>query len=566
MQTVPFWSAYANELGSIEVDVFCKNNILFATHDETEIKKGYTIESLYLRPLQKTIDIGLGKQQEIQLLIDLKSEPYSTMRQLISVLEKYPDIIHSKRISIVVSGNKPKAKDYVNYPDYIRFDHQALETLDNGNAWGKVALVSLDFKDFSPWNGKGRLTASDYEKVKAVIDSVHSLGKPFRFWGTPDSKTAWKVFKELNLDFINTDKPYAAFNYLKDLEDRTYHNKILSEVYAPTFASDQKNIPIKNVILFIGDGNGLSQISSSLLANGGSLTLTQMRSIGFITTQSTDDFTTDSAAAGTALATGERTYNRAIGVDTLQRPLVNITELLSMYNYVSGCITTDRMTGATPAAFYAHQSDRSNINEIAGDLSKSKLSLFIGGGSENFQGGEMTKGFEILDNVDAIGSNKSNKVGYFISEKGVPGVVDGRDRVLAKATKNGMEFLSSKNRPFFLMVEGAQIDSYGHMNHVPGIVSEGIDFDMAITEAVKFADITENTLVIVTADHETSGFSIPQGDLEKKIIEGDFTTYDHTATMVPLFAYGPHSQEFQGVYKNSDLFGKIVKVLGLKEQ
>lgn len=116
------------------------------------------------------------------------------------------------------------------------------------------------------------------------------------------------------------------------------------------------------------------------------------------------------------------------------------------------------------------------------------------------------------------------------------------------------------------MVEGAKIDSYGHANNVAGIVSEGIDFDRAITEAVKFADTTGNTLVIVTADHETSGFSIPQGNLETNMIEGDFTTDDHTATMVPIFAYGPHSQEFQGVYENSEVFGKILKLLNLPVQ
>ncbi|WP_324025380.1 alkaline phosphatase [Maribacter sp. BPC-D8] len=565
LQTVPFWSAYANELESIEVDVFCKNKTLYATHSESDIIIERTFQALYLQPIQKIIELELGNQQEIQLLIDIKSEPYKTLDKLISILEKYPDVIHNEKISIVISGNRPEEKDYANYADYITFDHQTLEISDNEKAWEKIALVSLNFNDFSEWNGKGRLTAGDYKKVKTVIDSVHSLGKSFRFWGAPDSKTAWKVFKELNMDFINTDKTYASAAYLKDLENRMYTNEIFSEVYIPTFSSDKKNMPIKNVILLIGDGNGLSQISSSLLANGGDLTLAQMKSIGFITTQSADDFTTDSAAAGTALATGERTYNRAIGVDTLQQPLVNYSELLSEYNYVSGCITSDRMTGATPGSFYAHQKDRSDVREIAGDLSKSKLSLFVGGGSEDFQGKERVVGYDMLDKVDAIGSSKSDKVGFFISEKEVPSVLNGRGSVLAEATKNGIQFLSSKNKPFFLMVEGAQIDNYGHTNNVSGIVSEGIDFDRAITEAVKYADKMGNTLVIVTADHETSGFSIPQGNLEKGIIEGDFTTHDHTATMVPIFAYGPHSQEFQGVYKNSDLFGKILKVLDLKE-
>ncbi|HEX9600859.1 MAG TPA: alkaline phosphatase, partial [Mariniflexile sp.] len=131
----------------------------------------------------------------------------------------------------------------------------------------------------------------------------------------------------------------------------------------------------------------------------------------------------------------------------------------------------------------------------------------------------------------------------------------------ANATKHGLDYLKKKNNPFFLMVEAAQIDSFGHANNTAGIVAETIDFDKAITEALIFADENPGTLVIVTADHETSGFSIPQGNIETHKIEGDFNTHDHTGTMVPLFAYGPQSQEFQGVYENNEVFFRILKVL-----
>lgn len=115
--------------------------------------------------------------------------------------------------------------------------------------------------------------------------------------------------------------------------------------------------------------------------------------------------------------------------------------------------------------------------------------------------------------------------------------------------------------PFFAMMEGAQVDSYGHFNDVGGIISEGIDFDKAVTKAIMFADTHPGTLVIVTADHETSGFSILQGNLKNHEIEGDFPTSDHTATMVPVFAYGPQSHEFSGVYENNEIYHKILKVL-----
>ena len=565
-QKVPFWSAYANGLNSIEVDVFLKNDMLFATHGEAEIIPDRTIESLYLQPMLDVISLGLGRQQKLQLLVDIKSEPYSTLKALIGILDKYPDIIHNENITIAISGYRPKEADYATYPDYIKFDYQSLDDVKDKNTWAKVALISLNFSNFSSWNGKGRLTTEDYKGIKTAIDKAHSYNKPFRFWAAPDSKTAWKAFSDLGVDFINTDLPYESARYLNSLEQRVHYNKTLSDVYQPKFGSDQKNIPVENIILLIGDGNGLTQISSAVLANGGNLTLTQLKSIGFLKTQSADDFTTDSAAAGTALATGSKTNNRAIGVDTSGQSLVNITELLAGQGFVSGCITTDQITGATPAAFYAHQKDRSETLNIASDLVKSRLSLFIGGGSADFQNNWEAMGFTILGDIDAIGQNKKDKVGYFISEGQVPAILKGRGNVLSEAAKNGIEFLHAKNKPFFLMIEGAQIDSYGHENEVSGIVTEGIDFDRAVTEAIKFADDNEHTLVIITADHETSGFSIPQGNLESKMIEGDFTTHDHTAAMVPIFAYGPQSQEFQGVYENSDLFGKLLHVLGLEKK
>ncbi|MCF7568800.1 alkaline phosphatase [Sabulilitoribacter arenilitoris] len=562
-QSVPFWNAYANGLTSIEVDVFLEHDVLYVTHDQEDIIENRTIENLYLQPIKEVISLMYGSQEKLQLLVDIKSKAEKTLEKLVVVLKNYPEIINNENIKIVISGNRPSIEKYPNYPKFIHFDHQNLESIEDTKILDKIALISLNFRKFSVWNGKGRLTADDYKKVKSTIDKAHSFGKPFRFWATPDSKSAWKAFSDMGVDFINTDMPNKASIYLETLNDRIYYNKLRSEVYTPTFNSDKKNSPIKNVLLLIGDGNGLNQISSSVFANGGSLTLTQLKSIGFIKTQSADDFTTDSAAAGTALATGSKTNNRAIGMDTLGNPLINITELLDQYDFVSGCITTDEITGATPASFYAHRKDRSEKEGIARDLLKSKLSLFIGGGSKTFENKGIANHFSILEDISLLSKNTDDKVGYFISEESVPSVLEGRGDILSEATKNGLEFLNNKNKPFFLMVEGAQIDWNGHTKNIAGIITEGIDFDKAITEAIKFADKEGNTLVVVTADHETGGLSLPQGDLSNKMIEGDFTTFDHTGTMVPVFAYGPHSEEFQGVYENSELLWKIIKVLSI---
>jgi alkaline phosphatase len=351
LQEVPFWSAYANGVNSIEIDVFLKEGKLYVAHAASDIVLNRTLQTLYLKPIENMRSLQLGKGQPLQILVDIKSEAYTTLSQLVLVLDKYSEIISD--ISIVISGNRPKVEDYFNYPAYISFDYQSLEAPKDKKVWDKVALISLNFKNFSSWNGKGRLTLPDYKKVKSAIDKAHTFNKPFRFWGTPDSKTAWKAFLDLGVDFINTDMPYASTSYLNTLNSRVYYNTESSKVYMPTYRSDQRDAEVKNIVLLIGDGNGLTQISSSVLANGGALTLTQFKSIGLLKTQSADDFTTDSAAAGTALATGVKTNNRAIGVDSMGNPVKNLTEVLHEKGFLSGVITTDEITGATPSAFYA---------------------------------------------------------------------------------------------------------------------------------------------------------------------------------------------------------------------
>src|SRR5690606_32284329 len=146
----------------------------------------------------------------------------------------------------------------------------------------------------------------------------------------------------------------------------------IHEIYKPKFEVDGAKVPVKNVILMIGDGNGLAQISSALFSNNNELNLTQLRNMGLVKTQAADDFTTDSAAGATAFATGEKANNRALGVDPAGRPLRNLPNLLDELGFSSGIVTTDQLTGATPAAFYAHHPERDDSDEIAAYLPKSR--------------------------------------------------------------------------------------------------------------------------------------------------------------------------------------------------
>ena len=135
-------------------------------------------------------------------------------------LERYPKIIFSQSIDIVVSGNMPKPEKYLDYPEHINFDYQSLEPIDNPKIWNKISMISLSFKKISNWNGKGRLIDLDHQKIKSIIDKVHSYDKPLRFWATPDSKSAWKIFSDMGVDFINTDQPCKASNYLDSLNQQ----------------------------------------------------------------------------------------------------------------------------------------------------------------------------------------------------------------------------------------------------------------------------------------------------------------------------------------------------------
>ena len=552
-QEIPFWYAYSNGASSIEADVFLKDGSLYVTHAEEEIVEGQTLEKLYLDRLAGLQD--LGELRKLQILIDLKSEAYATLDKLVEVLEGYPNLIHGDKVQFVVSGNRPKPEEYKNYPDFIWFDHQNLEELDKIDL-DKVALISSNYKKYTVWNGYGRMTAPELEKVKEVIGLAKATGKPFRFWATPDTKTAWARLARLGVDYINTDKPALARQYLDDLDKNTYTLEHPINVYRPKYEYDSDAQP-QNIILMIGDGNGLAQISSAMIANRGELSMTGLKNIGLVKTSSDDDLVTDSAAAGTAMGTGTKTNNRAIGTDPQMQPLTNLVEVVSKKGYLTGIITTDAIYGATPSAFYAHRVERDDTPGLVQDLKESELDFFIAGGENQ------KKSIEEVFTTRSLETFKefAGPTGIYIGDNKAPSMSNGRGNVLPMAVAKSLKVLEAKQEPFFMMVEGAQIDNGGHSNSTSDIVQEMLDFDQAVAEALKFADKNKNTLVVITADHETSGFGIMGGSTQDGSVQGGFLTVDHTGIMVPLFAYGPKAQNFNGVYENTDVFGKILELL-----
>ena len=564
LQTVPFWTAFSAGASSIEVDVILKDGKLTAAHEPETIDPNRTIESLYLDPISEGLESGLISTIDFHLLVDLKTDAIASLEVLQEIMKSYEYILYSEKnpagLKLIISGNRPKPEDYRNYPEWMFFDYQSKE-LTNDLPWDKIGMVSLSFGQFSVWNGKGRMVEEERKNLQSFIELVHSFDKPVRFWGSPDSKSAWKAFHEMGEDYINTDHPIEAANYLSKLDENIYQNTSKHVVYQPKFEVDGSDVPIENVILMIGDGNGLAQISSALFSNDNQLNLTQIRNLGLVKTQAADDFTTDSAAGATAYATGEKTNNRAIGVDSQGRPLPNLPDILDEYGFSSGIITTDQLTGATPASFYAHHPERDDSSDIAAFLPASKLDLFIGGGKDAY-GSQLEKlqgaGFTLVESLD---KSTAKRLGFFASEGSLPKKLDGRGDYLLKSTSFALEFLEEKNTPFFLMVEAANIDSGGHSNSTSMIVSEMLDFDEVIGEVLRFADENPGTLVLITADHETGGVSIPQGDLASNTVELAYHSDDHTGIMVPIFAYGAHSGDFRGVYENTAVFHKIMKLV-----
>ena len=575
LQQVPFWTALANNTSSIEVDVFLQDGELLVAHELENTAPERTIQTLYLDQAREASKLGIVKNPDFQLLVDLKTEAYSTIKKLENVLESYRDILADGKektgVRVVVSGNRPDIQDFKNYSDLIQFDYPDT-AFDENTPWDRIALVSLNFKDFSDWNGKGRLIEEDLIALKETISKVHQAKRPVRFWGSPDSKTAWKAFHDLEIDYINTDHPFEANQYLGGLKSNLTRSANRHPIYKPAFKANSEQ-PISNIILMIGDGNGLAHITAGMNAHGNELNLAQLKHIGLVKTQSADDFTTDSAAGATAFATGHKTNNRAVSVDLDDKPLRSLPEILKEYQYNNGIITTDRVTGATPAAFYAHVKDRDRVVEIASCLQNSSLDLFIGGGKSDFLnveqdyiGGLIKTGYSILTSLNELPTSKASKVGFFEGENDVPSIPQGRGDYLSEAASGALQFLKAKKQPFFLMIEGAMIDTGGHWNSAETVVEEEIDFDKAVGIALKFADENPGTLVLITADHETGGVTLPQGNMETGEVELSFQTEDHTAIMVPLFAYGPHAEEFMGVYENTAVFEKIMELVKKKQR
>jgi alkaline phosphatase len=575
-QPVPFFNAYRLEVSYIEIDIFLKDKQLFVAHHEDEINKEKTLDDIYLKPLSKEIAKNGGyaypdKNKTLDIMIDLKTDGVSTLNMLVKKLQKYPQLINSPTLFFTISGNVPDKTLWKDFPLFINFDGRPGREYSKENM-ERIRLISSNFRNYTKWGGKGVLAKPDEEKIRKVINEVHSLGKKIRFYGAPDFTNAWIQFMDLGVDVLNSDKINELSAFLKAIPKSTYQNNNPHTVYNPNHQGHQESP--KNIILLIGDGMGLSQIYSGYNANKGQLNLFNLKNIGFSITTASDSYITDSAAGATAMATGKKTRNRYLGLNQEGDYLEPITDILKNQGFRTAIISNGNITDATPAAFYAHQSDRSYSEAIAADFLLGNTDIIIGSGMKSFKartdGIDLTekikeKGYKVLDSHTYLEGIQHPKF-IILDDEIEKSKIMGRGDILSRSLTKSVEVLTKDGNPFFMMLESGQIDSGGHENNMEYLVREMLDFDQVIGEAMKFADNNKETLIIITADHETGGLSLIGGDISKGYVHGNFSTIDHTAVMVPVFAYGPGSDLFRGVYQNTEIFYKILEALKIGKE
>jgi alkaline phosphatase len=339
---------------------------------------------------------------------------------------------------------------------------------------------------------------------------------------------------------------------------------------------------VKNIILLIGDGMGISQLAAArikLLGARGRLHMERMPVSGLVDTYSANNLVTDSAAAGTAIATGFKTDNGKISIAPDGKRLPTIMEACIQVGKSTGLIVTSRVTHATPAVFAAHVKSRDNEAEIASQMIRTGVNVILGGGKDYFVPSTMRQskrqdrrnllmearqlGYQIIETAAALKEVSAKYVLGLFQMKSL--TTKKPEPSLAEMTRKGIQLLNKNPQGFFLMVEGSQIDWECHDHKKKATIRQVRLFDEAVKVALHFALKSRETLVIVTADHETGGMAINKGSLSGKRLAIGWTTSGHTAQPVPLFAFGPRAQAFTGLYDNTRIVKIMVRLLRIND-
>ncbi|WP_278379353.1 alkaline phosphatase [Chryseobacterium arthrosphaerae] len=570
MQEIPFWQAYYANFGSIEADVYPVKGKLWVAHTEKELSSDRTLENLYLDNISKQIKLDKGNiypdaGKKLQLLIDIKQDYKTALSILVNTLKKYPEITGNSGIKIVITGGRPQPADFKNYPSYLYFDGD-LDQNYSTDQLKRIGMFSADLPGLVKWNGKGIPRDEETEKIKQAVEKAHTQQKPMRFYGAPDFPNAWVNLMDLGVDYINTDHIPDLKKFMNAIPKNFYKNTKEYPVYTPTYKTDGVSKKVKNVILMIPDGTSLPQYYAAFTANKGKLNVFNMKSTGLSKTNSSNAYITDSAPGSTAFATGVKTRNTFVGVDHMGKALAQIPDIIADKGLVSGLISTGDVTDATPADFYAHSDNRNSSEPILKDFAASKTKILIGGPTSGLSQENLLKFkeskidlYQDLKSVNKI-TNRTLIIDPLASQR-----VPQRGNWLADAFDLTLNDLKNNKKGFFMMVEASQTDGGGHSNNIEQLVTELLDFDHVVGKAMKFADENKETLVIVVGDHETGGLTLLDGNLKEGWIFGNFSTNDHTSIPSSVFAYGPNSKEFTGLFENTEIFNKIMEAYGIRK-
>ncbi len=338
-------------------------------------------------------------------------------------------------------------------------------------------------------------------------------------------------------------------------------------------ASCATKAPPPRVILIIGDGAGAGHWTAAAFA-ADNLAVERFPVTGLVNTRASDSKITDSAAAATAYSAGVSTYNGAIGVDPDTNTVPTILEVAQSRGMATGLVATSSITHATPAAFASHVPNRNMEWEIARQLTAADVDVVLGGGRKWFDPARRPDWLDLLSGIDdrysyvetaaELGGVETSAVPKLFGLFAVEHMPAARTRIptLPTMTQAALEVLDQDPDGFFLMVEGSQPDWRAHDNESLGaIVAEMLDLDRAIGVALEYQARHPETLIVVTADHETGGLAIQRAGPSDTTVHaqhmGDasglvarYTTGGHTAQMVPLFASGPGAERFGGIKTN----------------
>lgn len=340
--------------------------------------------------------------------------------------------------------------------------------------------------------------------------------------------------------------------------------------YAVEKLQAPKGKKVKNVILMIGDGMSLMHVYTAWAANRGKLWLENAQATGLSKTWAVKKLVTDSGSGGTSLATGVKTVYHAVGVDPEGKPQTSLVDVAKELGKDAGMAVTCRLWDATPCDFCCHNIDRDKEEELVGDYPTSGVDFVFGGGAQKFTNRKdgrdifkelQKKGYHVSRTLDDFFAyDKNSRIFAVPYDKDTP-LPDERGDLLARASLKGINLMNQNKNGFFMMIEGSQLDDYGHFNQLDLLMKETLDFDQTVGEVMKWAAKDGETLVVVTADHETGGLTLVNGNKDEGRVECCFSTKDHSGAMVPVYAFGPGAENFTGIFENTDVFKKIKKLM-----